>query len=331
MLGFAMTLMLVSGASPDLSGAYGALPKTAESFDVILRPDKDEAEWWAGAPSVMRDKEGVFWLACRMRTAEGTKGLRGYEIRILRSEDGVKFEKAASILREQVPIPGFERPALLTDPVTGKCKLYACGPWKEGPWSVIKFDDADSPAAFNPASARPVISPRAKEYERDVPPEEYKDPVVIHAGGMYHAWVIGYMRRMERIYHFTSPDGEQWKPVGDPHEAVMNLCGWHDFFVRPASVVPAGLGYLFIYEGSSTTWHDPVYNVLTGAGFTFDLNRIIDLTPDKPLFASTTPNEHFHTWRYSSWLRVGNELWAYAEVATPNETHEIRRFRFPVE
>ncbi len=331
MLGVAVSMMFAAGAAPDLSGAYGVMPKLAETYDVVLRPDKDEAEWWAGAPSVMRGKDGIFWMACRMRTADAPRGLRGYEIRILRSTDGAKFEKAASILREQVPIPGFERPALLSDPVTGKCKLYACGPWKEGPWSIIKFDDADTPEDFNPASAHPVISPCAKAYERDVPPEEYKDPVVIHACGAYHAWVIGYLRRLERVYHFTSPDGEQWTPAGDPRESVMNPAGWHDFFVRPAAVVPAGLGYFFIYEGSKTTWHDPVYNVLTGLGFTFDLNRIIDLTPEKPLFESTTPNADFHTWRYSSWLRVDNELWAYAEVAAPNGTHEIRRFRFPVE
>lgn len=37
--------------------------------------------------------------------------------------------------------------------------------------------------------------------------------------------------------------------------------------------------------------------------------------------------EYFHTWRYSHWLWVGNELWAYAEVAKPNETNEIRLCR----
>ena len=88
-----------------------------KNYDVIVSPDKDAPEWWAGAPSVVRDKEGVFWMACRMRTADAPRGLRGYEIRILRSDDGIKFTKVHSILREAVPIPGFERPALLLDPV----------------------------------------------------------------------------------------------------------------------------------------------------------------------------------------------------------------------
>src|SRR5690606_31832823 len=138
-------------------------------------------------------------------------------------------------------------------PQTGRYKLYACGPWLEGPWGIIKFDDADSPAEFVPSSARLVIGPREASYERDVPPVEYKDPFILYAEGAYHCYVIGYVRRNERIFHFTSADGEKWEPVGNPYESLMPLSGWHDFFVRPASVVPVGVGYLFVYEGSNTS------------------------------------------------------------------------------
>jgi hypothetical protein len=107
----------------------------------------------------------------------------------------------------------------------------------------------------------------------------------------------------------------------------MDLAGWHDFFVRPASILPVAAGFLFIYEGSSTTWKDPVYQIATGLGFTFDLHHIIDLTPDWPLIISTTPSPQFRTWRYSHWLWVGDEVWAYAEAEKPNGAHEIRLFR----
>lgn len=313
---------------PGVGSDYGGIPaKLLGDYEVILRPDREEPEWWAGAPSVVRDPDGTFWLACRMRTGEGQRGLRGYEIRILRSGDGVHFDPVLRIRREDVPIPGFERPALLRDPRTGKYKLYACGPWKDGPWSIVKFDDADSPADFVPSSARPVIVPPEKVYERDVPPVGFKDPVIVHADGAYHCYVIGYIRQNERIFHFRSEDGERWEPLGDRYRPIMDLCGWHDFFVRPASVLPAGVGYFFIYEGSGTGWYDPVYNVATGLGFTFDLDRIIDLTPESPLAVSSTPSEHFGTFRYTHWLWVGEELWVYAEVAAANETHEIRLFR----
>lgn len=307
------------------------MPASFSRYDVILRPDRDEPEWWAGAPSVARGDDGTFWLAARMRTANSQRGLRGYEIRILRSSDGVKFDPVHSIKREEVPIPGFERPALLRDPASGKYKLYACGPWKDGPWAIIKFEDVESPDQFDPASAYPVIQAPAKTFDRDIVPVEYKDPVVVHAGGKFHAYVTGYIRQNERIFYFTSEDGEAWSPVGNVRDPVMDLAGWHDFFVRPSSLVPLGVGYLFVYEGSDVTWHDPVYNIGTGLAYTFDLHTMQDLTPDAPLLLSNTPSEHFATFRYSSWLRVGEELWIYAEVACPNETHEIRLYRIPME
>lgn len=62
--------------------------------------------------------------------------------------------------------------------------------------------------------------------------------------------------------------------------------------------MPIGIGYLFIYESSSTQWYDPVYNIVTGIGFTFDLHHIIGLTEPAPIAVSTTPGK-FHTWRYS--------------------------------
>lgn len=306
---------------------YGALPEKFSSYEVILEPDQNQPEWWAGGPSVVRDSKGVFWLAARMRTADAPLGKRGYEIRILRSEDGARFTTVNRIRREDVPIPGFERPALLFDEATGKFKLYGCGPWKGGPWSILKFDDVANPADFRAATARPVIQPVPKTGDRDFIVEGYKDPVIVRAGGAYHAYLIGQHRGLERTYHYRSDDGDAWTPVGDAHVSMMELAGWHDFFVRPASVLALGAGYLFVYEGSHTSWHDPIYNIATGLGFTFDLEHVIDLTPSAPLLTSTTPSPQFHTWRYSSWLAVGNQIWVYAEVARPNRTNEIRLFK----
>ena len=142
---------------------------------------------------------------------------------------------------------------------------------------------------------------------------------MVFADGTYHCFVIGVMRNGERTYHFVSSDGERWEAVGHPNQSVMNLSGWHDFFVRPASVLPLGPGYLFVYEGSSVTWKDPVYQIATGLGFTFDLQHIVDLTPQAPLAVSTTPSRDFRTWRYSHWMHVGDEVWAYAEVERGTE------------
>ena len=94
---------------------------------------------------------------------------------------------------------------------------------------------------------------------------------------------------------------------------MLDLNGWHDFFVRPASVIPLGVGYLFVYEGSNSTWFDPSYNVTTGLAFTFDLHHLIDLTPESPLIVSSTPSKQYsrlyHIWRYSDRMYVEDELW----------------------
>ena len=109
----------------------------------------------------------------------------------------------------------------------------------------------------------------------------------------------------------------------------MDLSGWHNFFIRPAAVLPLGVGYLFVYEGSSTQWYDPVYNLGTGFGFTFDMHNITDLTIASPIAISTTPS-NFYTWRYSDWLWVDGEIWIYAEVSNENNSNEIRLFRVPM-
>ena len=317
------------GPVPQVVNQLKTFADKFNNYEVVLKPDQDEAEYWAGAPSVARDENGIFWMAARMRSPEYPRGLRGYEIRILRSEDGVNFEKYHSILREDVPIAGFERPALLIDPVTKKFKLYACGPWQGNPWSIIKFKDVDDLKMIDPSSAHLVITPPSKKYDRDVSVKEYKDPFIIHAEGKYHCYVIGYIRRNERLFHFDSDDGESWTPVGDVNQPIMDLNVWHNFFIRPASILTLGIGYLFIYEGSSTQWYDPVYNIGTGFGFTFDLHNIIDLTTESPMLLSTTPGE-FYTFRYSHWMWVDGEIWVYAEVANENNSHEIRLTRLSI-
>ncbi|MCA9731954.1 hypothetical protein KC799_07485 [candidate division KSB1 bacterium] len=314
-------------------GIAPSLEKIAEKFSeysVVLEPDKNAAEWWAGAPTVVRGKNGDFWMACRMRSPEHPRGLRGYELRILYSSDGVVFEQVHRIHRQDIPIPGFERPAMLIDAQNGLFKFYFCGPWNAGPWSIMKFDDVDDLQKIDPKTAHVVIQAPKKRYERDVSVIEYKDPFILYTQEKYHCFVTGYIRRNERIFHFDSDDGEKWSPVGDINQPVMDLQNWHNFFIRPASVVPLGIGYLFVYEGSSTQWYDPVYNLGTGFGFTFDLHTIVDLTVDSPIALSSTPSD-FYTFRYSHWMLVDGELWVYAEVARPNNSHEIRLYRLKLQ
>ncbi|MBD3180690.1 hypothetical protein GF312_00255 [Candidatus Poribacteria bacterium] len=306
----------------DLTGIQGKF----KSYKVVLEPDENTPEWWAGAPSVVLDKSGTFWLAARMREGNSPRGRRGYEVRILRSDDGISFQHAHSIKREDVPIRGFERPAITIDPKTGKFKLYACGPFGDDdyhPWCILKFDDADDPTKFKPETCYAVLKPSKKALEqRSNAIAGYKDPFIFIHNGIYHMFTIAYSR-MERSYHYISEDGETWKPA--ENELTFDLCGWHNFFTRPASILPLGVGYLLIYEGSHSSWYDPVYNIVTGLAYTFDLENFIDLTPDAPLLKSTTPGDYI-TWRYSHWMWINGKIMIYAEVARPNNSNEIRLF-----
>jgi len=286
-------------------------------YTVVLEPDHDTPEWWAGAPSVLRSDDG-FYLAARMREGNSPRGLRGYEVRILRSEDGKRFQPVHHLKREDVGVPGFERPSLVRVPDTGKYRLYACAGLETG-WAVLCFDDVDDPKDIAPRSWKRVLW--------EEPPDDgfayvsgYKDPYVTYLDGQWHMFVIA-CDRVERIGHFLSDDGHHWRQASD--RPFMENSGWHNFYTRPACVVPLAVGYLFVYEGSLLTWRDPVYNIATGLAYSPDLQQCIDLTPDAPLLKSTTPGD-YATWRYWHWVRVGEQLYVYFEAARPNNSNEVR-------
>lgn len=289
-----------------------------QSYTVVLEPDENTPEWWAGAPSVCLAKDGKFYLAARMREGNSPRGRRGYEVRILESDDGKSFTPIHHIRREEAKVPGFERPALVMVPSTGLFRLYGCAPLEDR-WSIIRWDDVDHPSKIDASTARRVL---AMDYPDDgfARVDQFKDPFIFHHDGRWHMFVIGF-DFVERIHHFISEDGDCWEPAQP--SLVMENDHWHNFFMRPACVIPMAVGFLLVYEGSDVSWRDPVYNIATGLAYTPDLKTYYDLTPDGPLLTSTTPGD-YRTWRYSHWLPVGDTLYVYFEATRPNNTNEIR-------
>ncbi|NMC06271.1 MAG: hypothetical protein GYA24_13730, partial [Candidatus Lokiarchaeota archaeon] len=270
-------------------------------YQVVLRPDCNEEGWWAGAPSITRAPDGRFFLAARMRDTRSPRGRRGYEIRLLESEDGVSFVKIGSLTRDDAGLPGFERPAMLRDLASGKFKLYCCGELPGG-WGVGKLDDAVLPSRFDAKTFKPVLQATKPGIEAKGAQEhhgtfgtQFKDPFITIIDDAYHMFVIGF-DRLERAYHFTSKNGDEWN-LASPAPILENT-GWHNCFTRPASLLPLDVGYLLVYEGSSIDWFDPGYNIATGFAYTLDLKTFVDMTPAEPALKSTTPGK-YHTWRYS--------------------------------
>ncbi|MFX0097968.1 MAG: hypothetical protein ACFFCS_00185 [Candidatus Hodarchaeota archaeon] len=308
--------------------------KALADFKKVVEPEKNEANWWAGAPSVAFDPENhEFWLAVRMRTAEGRRGQRGYEIRILKSKEGEKFDVVRKIHRKDLGVPVLERPALVFTP-DRKFRLYGCSPFL-GQWTIWKLDDADDIESLDPETIDVVLHPPLNETP-SAALSGYKDPFVIWYGGQWHMTVIGEAHKMAaRPYHFVSKNGVDWESW---HADVLNgkpatffeATGWHKWATRPACFVPLQLGVLFVYEGSHLNWHDAVYNLATGLAYSPDMIQWYDLTPNEPLLKSTTPG-NFHTWRYSHWLAVEGEMYVYWEGARPNDTFATRMAKFPLD
>jgi hypothetical protein len=75
----------------ELQSTLKSKVESCKQFTVILEPDQDTPEWWAGAPSVLISNDETFYLAARMREGNSPRGHRGYENRILQSIDGESF------------------------------------------------------------------------------------------------------------------------------------------------------------------------------------------------------------------------------------------------
>ena len=287
-------------------------------YVVVLHPDKVKAHWCAGSPSVVINEKNEFIMAARMREADSKPGKRGYEIRLLKSNDGIHFIPIVHLLREDLKVAGFGRPALLRDPKSGKYKLYCCSKSRAG-WHIYKFSDVDDPAHFDPQTIKPVLR-TDRIYSDHIEVLGYKDPVIFWHRDRWHMYVCG-IDRIERLHHFKSFDGEIWEHV-EPLIFIDNS-GWHNFSTRASCVVPLPVGFLIVYDGSHHTWNDPYNNIATGLAFSPDLMQTTDLTPGYPLLQSTTPGEYF-TWRYSDWKIFNNQLYVYFEAALPYNANEIR-------
>jgi hypothetical protein len=167
--------------------------------------------YWAGASSAVDDADGGFVVGYRVRN--GHDGID--QTVIARSPDGERFTTVATLDQRRFGAQWMERPAVVRTP-EGRWRLFVCCGTPESKHWWIEVLEADDPAGFETAEARPAF-----------PGDErtaVKDPIVKLRDGRWHAWICchpldvpGAEDRMSSAYA-TSDDGWTW----DWHGTVLS-------------------------------------------------------------------------------------------------------------
>jgi hypothetical protein len=195
---------------------------------------------WVGAPSAVRDLDGTFVVAYRLRAADEDVAT----VTVARSPDGVQLEPIVTLDKDQFGAMSLERPALVRLPAGG-WRLYVCcaAPGSKHWW--IDALDAFDLAGLADAPSRTVFPGDASW--------GVKDPVVRIADGRWRAWICchpldvpGEEDRMTTFYA-NSADGLTWTWHG-PALAGRKR-SWDARGARVTAVLPDGSAS---YDGRAT-------------------------------------------------------------------------------
>jgi hypothetical protein len=304
---------LVLGTGPIPSPPTG--PEQRQRFwaeaALVAAPDDPAPGSWAGAPSVLRDDDGVWWLAYRLRRPIGEG--RGYANVVARSDDGVRFTTAARVSSTDLGAESLERPALVRTP-EGRWRLYvSCATPGTKHWrvelleagSVEELPEA-TPLTVLPGSATAAV----------------KDPVVRFVDGEWHLWAsvhpLDDPDATDRMItdHATSPDGVTWTWRGSVLAGTPGT--WDARGVRISTVFLDGATGWALYDGRATAEEN--WEERTGLAW-IDGNRYT-ADPDGPLLASP---HLLGGLRYADAVALadGSVRWFY-EATRPDGGHELR-------
>jgi len=281
-------------------------------YSVIAEPIKSEEWYWVGAPSALYDVDSdEFWLAYRVRSKEE----RGFKLVLAVSKNGVNFNSVKVFYKNDVNLYSFERPSLVKDPFTGRFRLYLSGDVGKG-WRIFVLDDVDDPRDFDISTLKIVLSPSSNARDN----RSVKDPYVFTVGGLYFMYYIGAGVR-EEMYGAYSYNGLDWNKFEE--NPILERGGWHNYYTRPSNILDLDGVFQVFYEGSNKDWYQPVFNIQTGYGISFDLRKIYEVTLDKPLLSSPTGNL-YETIRYMDSVIVDDKIYFYYEAARRDNSFELR-------
>lgn len=289
------------------------LDRTAQALQhgpesVVVEPPGDGDGFWAGGPSVLHE-DGVFWLAYRLRRPVD-RG-RGYANVVARSEDGVHFTTAATLLNSSfLNSASLERPALVRREDGGWRLYVSCSSRNSKHWWVEAVD-ADTPEQLDGGQRTVVLA--------GDPETAWKDVVVSRDHAGWRMWACRHLLdqgddnadRMQSWY-FTSADGLDW---GSGNAALLPRPGqWDARGARITSVLQLDGQWIAYYDGRASAeqnWHE-LTGIALGDG------------PDAFRAHAGPLDRDGRTLRYLSVASVVDGLRFYYEAARADGANDLR-------
>ena len=284
------------------------LPTLDDPQVVVPAPGAGPGNWAGAASAVLVD--GVTYLTYRERRplAQG----RGVATAVLRSTDGISFERVCEVHREDFGAESFERPVVMQRPEGGWRLYLSCATPGSKHWWVEALD-AGRPQDL-PAGRRTVVLPGDAHVA-------VKDPVITLREGQWEMWLCehplterGAEDRMTTSY-LTSSDGLSWTRHGtvlEPREGSWDARG-----ARVTAVLSHD-PLLVLYDGrarAEDNWHETT-SVARG-----DATGQLHADPDAPVLRSPDSDGAL---RYASAVRQPDgSTRFYFELARPDGAHDL--------
>ena len=284
--------------------------------EVVLAPEEPRRGAWVGGPSVVRDDEGTWWMAYRLRRPVGEG--RGFGNVVARSADGVRFTVVVQRHRDEFGAESLERPALVRT-AGGRWRLYVSAATPGTKHWRVELLEADTPEGLAGAEPRTVL---AGDETVGV-----KDPVLHHDEHGWHLWAS--VHPLERwddddpttTEYYTSPDGVTWTwrataLAGRPGE-------WDARGVRVSSIAVDGDEIVAAYDGRATAGENWEERTGVARGRRLDDGSFGELAAEdrEPLGSPHAPNGL----RYLSMItQADGRQRIYYEATRADGAHDLR-------
>jgi hypothetical protein len=276
------------------------LPGMGRAVVAVPAPG-DGPGYWAGASSAALDEDGSLVVGYRVRNGHDGND----QTVIARSPDGETLTTVATLDQSRFGAQWMERPAVVRTE-QGRWRLYVCLGTPESKHWWIEVLEADDPAGFETAEARPAF-----------PGDErtaVKDPIVRLVDGRWHAWICchpldvpGAEDRMSSAYA-TSDDGLEWEWQGTVLTGRPGA--WDARGARLTTVLPDGRA---AYDGRASAEEN-----------WFERTGLARSTGQQGHFAQIEGSPIVDV-RYLDVLPLGDggyRIWYEARL--PDESHELR-------